>query len=83
LQRLSISAYAVNQYAHLEEGNSTHSIGGFDYSRRCGSNKNMPILMVQRGSKTDAPGIWYETEFNPVSLRTSGCLWVRKMNLEF
>jgi alpha-galactosidase len=58
------SAYAVRQYAHLQEGASTHSIGGFDYSRRGGSNKSMPIVMVQRGSEADAPGFWYGMEWS-------------------
>ncbi|MCX6970710.1 MAG: alpha-galactosidase [Verrucomicrobia bacterium] len=58
------TAYAVHQYAHLQEGANSHSIGGFDYARRGGSEKNMPILMVQRGSEADAPGFWFGLEWS-------------------
>lgn len=57
------SAYAVRQYALLKEGGTNH-IGGADFQSRGGSNKHLPILMVQRGSEPDAPGFWYGMEWS-------------------
>lgn len=57
------SAYAVRQYALLKEGCST-PIGFTGLGGRCGSDKNLPILMVQRGTEADAPGFWYGMEWS-------------------